>query len=367
MAEDIAPQLIEAVTGDFRQSYGKSQKIQSLLKKVRGGTATYAEAQEYSIEVSRLIGAAYERNISSAVLPDGRMFYNIASRLIPETLDENYSLVSDYAAKVQQALNEKASIGIQAQVPDKNQDRIDGLVDIASNAEKYDDVSGQLLNAFENFSQNIVDESVKKNAEFQYLAGRNPKIIRRAERKCCEWCSRLAGEYEYPDVPHEVYQRHENCRCTVEYDLGDGRKQNVHTKRLTTSGDRDMIEERKRFGMDNTDVFRPKEYASTIHSYAKIDREKVVAAAKSGNRHGHAGVYMDALAKSKKQLQKSIISRTAQVERHADKLKHPEKYVPDWEQKSIQYQQGLIHKWEKDMRRNAEQAEIELAVFEERF
>ena len=252
MAEDIAPQLIEAVTGDFRRAYGESQKIQSLLKKVRGGTASYAEAQEYSIEVSRLIGAAYERNVSSAVLPDGRMYYNIASRLIPETLDENYSLVSDYAAKVQQALNEQAGIGIQAQVPEMNQDRINGLVDMASNAEKYDDVSGQLLNAFENFSQNIVDESVKKNAEFQYRAGLRPKIIRRAERKCCEWCARLAGEYEYPDVPDDVYRRHEDCRCTVEYDPGNGKKQDVWTKQWTITEETATIEARKQVGIKST-------------------------------------------------------------------------------------------------------------------
>lgn len=80
-------------------------------------------------------------------------------------MDENYRLVSDYAAAVQQRLNEKAKIGIKAQVPEENQDRVDGLVEMASNAEQYDRIAGKLLAGFENFSQNIVDETIKANAE----------------------------------------------------------------------------------------------------------------------------------------------------------------------------------------------------------
>lgn len=367
MAEDIAPKLIEDITEEFHKLYNSSGAIQSLLKKVQQGTATYAEAQQYSLAVSRLIGKAYESHISSATLPDGKMYYNIASRLIPSTLDENYKLVSDYAVKVQQALNASAGLGLKAQTAEQNRDRVDGLVNLASNADQYDDASEKLLTAIENYSLNIVDETIKANADFQYHTGLRPKIIRKAERKCCEWCSRLAGEYDYPDVPDDIYRRHENCRCIVEYDPGDGRRQNVHTKRLTSPGEHDIIEERKRFGLGNTDTFRPKEYASTISNYAKVDREGLVAAAKERKRHSHRGVYLDAMDKSKKQLQKSIVSRVSQVERHADKIQHPEKYVPDWAKKDPRYKEGLIRKWEKDMRRNAEQAEIELAVFEERF
>lgn len=365
--DDIVPDLIESITRDFREAYKKSAKIQRLLEQVRAGTATYAQVHAYSIEVSRLIGTTYEKHISSAALPDGRMYYNIASRVIPSSLDENYRLVSSYAQSVQKSLNDRANIGIRPQVPEKNQDRIDGLVDFASNAEQYDQVSDKLRAAMENFSQNIVDEAVRKNAEVQYRSGLRPKIVRRAERKCCPWCAALAGEYDYPDVPDDVYRRHENCRCVVEYDPGDGRRENVHTKRWTTSGERDTIEERKRIGLDGIDTFRANDLADTIRRYVQVEREKVVEAAKAGKRHGHTGVYMDAQKKSKKQLQRSIISHTARVERHADKLDHPENYVEDWAQRDPLYRQGLMKKWEKDMRRNAEQAEIEIDVFEKRY
>lgn len=230
--EDLAPGLIQAVTDEFHRLYEESARIHSLLEKVKKGTATYAEAQDYALEVSGLIRKAYEKHVSSATIPDGKLYYNIADRLIPETLDENYKLVSRYAADVQTKLNKDARIGLKVQQAELEQDRIDGLVKLASNADHYDDVSEQLLTAFENFSQHIVDETIRKNADFHYRSGMTPKIIRRAERKGCAWCRSLAGIHEYPDVDPDVYRRHENCRCTVLYDPADGkrRRQNIWDK-----------------------------------------------------------------------------------------------------------------------------------------
>jgi hypothetical protein len=268
--EDIAPKLIQAVTDEFHRLYGSSSKIRSLLEKVKQGTATYAEAQDYALEVSALIRRAYEKHVSSATLPTGKMYYNIAERLIPETLDENYKLVSQYAADVQNKLNKDAGIGLKVQRAELEQDRIDGLVDLASNAERFDDVSEQLLAAFENFSQHIVDSTIQKNADFHYRSGLRPMIIRKAEGKCCKWCRALAGKFDYPDVPHDVYRRHENCRCTVLYDPADGSKslQNVHSKRWTDPKDYGKIKkknkptQRKRFSSEGdpmADVAGPAE------------------------------------------------------------------------------------------------------------
>ena len=78
--EDIAPLLIQQITTEFRNAYEKSAKIQRLLEAVKQGAATYEEARDYSLEVSRLVGLAYEKYISFASLPDGKMYYNIASR-----------------------------------------------------------------------------------------------------------------------------------------------------------------------------------------------------------------------------------------------------------------------------------------------
>ncbi len=79
-----------------------------------------------------------------------------------------------------------------------------------------------------NIAQNYVDEYIDKNAEFRAKAGLKEKIIRSTNGKCCKWCDKLAGIYNYP-APREVYQRHDNCDCTVTY-VSEKGAQDVHTK-----------------------------------------------------------------------------------------------------------------------------------------
>ncbi|CAG7589950.1 hypothetical protein PEPTYR26121_01104 [Peptoniphilus tyrrelliae] len=50
--------------------------------------------------------------------------------------------------------------------------------------------------------------------------------------------------YEYPDVPKDVYRRHQRCKCTVDYLPGDGRKQDVHTKKWIDADKNDEIQKR---------------------------------------------------------------------------------------------------------------------------
>ncbi len=49
-----------------------------------------------------------------------------------------------------------------------------------------------------------------------------------------------------------VFQRHKYCRCLVEFDEGEGKVQNVHTKKWSKSDD---IEERKEKGRDGRESY----------------------------------------------------------------------------------------------------------------
>ena len=231
--EDIAPELLELMRKRFSEKISVNPKIRALYKRIQEGSATYADAEEYAYLIGQALSQTFAENLSSAVLPDGRMYYNIADRVLRPLLEEDHTLVSDAAALVQTALNQKANIGIKAQTVAVNTDRINGIINQVSNAEVFDDVAWVLDEPVKNFSMNVVDETLRANVEFQGKAGLRPKIIRKAERKCCEWCSRLAGEYDYPDVPDDIYRRHELCRCTVDYDPGSGKRQNVWTKSWT--------------------------------------------------------------------------------------------------------------------------------------
>ena len=96
-------------------------------------------------------------------------------------------------------------------------------------ANEWQRMSEILLRALSTASQNMADDYVETNAAFRSDAGLQAKIIRQTDGHCCEWCNEMAGTYDYP-APRDVYRRHDNCGCTVEYVTGKYR-QNVHTRR----------------------------------------------------------------------------------------------------------------------------------------
>lgn len=268
--DDIAPELLERIRQDFNNAYTNSEKITSLLAKVKAGRATYAEANEYAVELGEILASAYNKNITSAVLPDGQMYYNIAKRIIEPTMSNNYNLIADISMQVQKSLNETAGIGIKAIRPELNSDRIDGIVNRIS-SEAFENVKWLLNEPVKNFSQSVIDDSIKANSEFQGKAGLTPRIVRKLSGECCEWCARLAGKYTYPDVPPDVYRRHQRCRCTVDYDPGSGKVQNVHSKQWKTKDESDKIEVRKLIGLNASDIEVQRHIREDIITNCNID------------------------------------------------------------------------------------------------
>lgn len=255
MSEDITPGLLKKIQDDFQENFDKSSVISDLYKKVRDGTATYKEANEFAIEVGDILAGAYRNNLSSAVLPNGKMYYNIAQRIIEPTMKRNYELITDVTNQVQTALNKSAKIGVKAIQPKLNLDRIHGIVNKVSNAEIYDDVAWALDEPIKVFSQSIVDDAIKENAEFQHGSGMSPKIVRTSTGKCCDWCDKVAGVHDYEkvrDTGNAVFRRHQYCRCIVLFDPADGRNQvqNAHSKKWKNIQNNDKIETRKEIGLD---------------------------------------------------------------------------------------------------------------------
>lgn len=209
----------------FRSSVANNAEIQMIVEDIKAGTATYRDAEIFAWEIGNDLSQAFRLYISPDILPDGRMYRDMAESVIRAMLEEDYALVADAVSRIQETLNRNAGIGLKAQVAEMNENRIRGIIEKVSGSEQFGDVSWMLDAPIRNFSVNVVDRCLQSNAEFQYSAGMKPRIIRRAEPKCCPWCDMLAGEYDYPDVPRDVYRRHKNCRCVVEYDPGmaDGR------------------------------------------------------------------------------------------------------------------------------------------------
>ena len=242
---DKAPELYEKIQRLFEQKFQQDSVIQDLYQLILEGNADYKEAGEFAIRTGELLAQVFETTFSAAELPDGRLYLNIAQRTVDPMLKGNYELVTDVCGQVQEQLNRKAGLGLKAVKPKLNQDRINGILNKISNEPLFDHVSWMLAEPVVNFTQSIVDDAVRENADFQYRAGLHPKIVRISTGNCCKWCDKLTGTYDYNDLPDDIYRRHNYCRCRVEFLPGDGRRQNVHTKKWTEPGQADKIERRK--------------------------------------------------------------------------------------------------------------------------
>lgn len=228
--KDIAPELLEAVQYEFNSLYEKSPKIKRLLKAIKDGKATYKDANKYAIEVGEILAESFQNNLSSDALPDGHMYYNIADKVVRIPLEDNQKIVAEICAEVQDILNKENGLGLKGIAPKLNKEKVQGILDIVSGKENFDDIKYMLGESVVNFTQSTVDDAIRDNMEFQYESGLNPIIRRTVVGHCCEWCSRLAGTYDYKSAPKNVFRRHRFCRCIVEY-IEPGRMESVHTKR----------------------------------------------------------------------------------------------------------------------------------------
>lgn len=231
--KDIVPGIFEEIEKSFDLKTKESQIIKDKLKVLKNKKANYKDANEFAVEVGKILAVTFHDKIKTGDLPDGKMYYNIAKRLIEPNMVKNYNLASEYSREVQSQLNRQANISIQAQKADLNQDRIDKIVDKITGYDSYDEGKWLLNEPVINFTQAVVDETVRKNADLHAKAGLSPKIERYTNGKCCDWCDKLAGIYNYEDIKNtgnEVFMRHRHCDCLVIYDPKNGSKRtNVHT------------------------------------------------------------------------------------------------------------------------------------------
>lgn len=225
---DIVPELLENIKKDFNKNVNGSKKLKRVLALIESGNAKYSDANEYAIELGELLAKSFNKFITVNTLPDGRMYYNIAERILNDTLSNNHNLVAAVSSRIQTDLNAKSGFKIKGIEPVLNQDRLNSIINRVSVDESFDEAKWILNEPIVNFSQSVVDDSIKANAEFHSKSGLYPTITRTVDgANACNWCKSVAGVFKYPDVPDGIYRRHDRCRCTVEYDPGDSKRKNV--------------------------------------------------------------------------------------------------------------------------------------------
>ena len=217
MAVDIVPEMLARIRQQVDARLEKDKTIKHLKKLFEEGKGTYKEANEFAIRVGEILADAYRMNVSEAELPNGRMWYNIADRVLTPTLQKNYQLIAEACEQAQKNINQEIRVGLRVIKPAENKSRIQNLVQKISDYEAFSEAEWMLQEPVINIAQSVVDDAIKANMEFQGSSGIQATIHRTVVGGCCEWCAKIAGKYTYPKMPKEVFQRHEYCRCMIEY------------------------------------------------------------------------------------------------------------------------------------------------------
>ena len=105
MSSDVSEELLKKINRSFTLSYQNSKKIKKLLEAIKNRDCDYLKAMDYAEEVGRILAEAYMENLSSDVLPDGKMYYNIACKILNPTMENNYGLISSYTCGVMDVMN----------------------------------------------------------------------------------------------------------------------------------------------------------------------------------------------------------------------------------------------------------------------
>lgn len=234
MAADIVPELLEAIQTRFKELCQSDSRLQALLVKVENGSVEMLDAMSIAEQVGGNTAKALTELLTAANLPDGILYYNIATRTLEPVLTNSYNISATCTAEAINAGLTKAGLGLKAQTAVADPERIDGIIQRLCAAEKLDDVSWILDEPVKLFCMDAYDQTLKRSADFTAKAGVKTFLVRDAEPRCCKWCSGLDGKWIYPgDAPRDAFRRHDRCRCSVEIVWDKRFSENVHSKTLT--------------------------------------------------------------------------------------------------------------------------------------
>ena len=229
MASEYGLEILNKVQKEFARLFANDKQIKKLTKEIATSTS-YENANLYAIRTGELLSKALTKYVN-----DDELSYiskELAEDILRPTLTTSYEIVANAAKQVQLNQNIASKIGLQPQVAEIDNSRIDGLISKISSYDTMSEGNWVLKEPVINYNQAVVDYTAKKNMNTLTKVGMEPTITRKAENGACRWCRSLEGTYKYiefKDTGNNVYRRHERCRCLVTYENGK-KRQNVWDK-----------------------------------------------------------------------------------------------------------------------------------------
>ena len=261
----------ELIKGLIETRAASDPKVRSLLNRIASGDADFKTTSEYSRIVSEILGAS----LSEHILDLDDEAREEVSRML---LHDRYEDINDVLAEVQTSLDAKTGINIRPKKPPFQSERVASFAHSLADHTVVDQViKRRARNGSANISMSDHDRYMKTNAELRNKAGLKCYIERETDGKCCEWCTKMAGRYAYPDdTPMDVFRRHDNCGCSVTYKNGRQR-QDVWSKKTWEADKEERIS--KASGKEPTAFTKAEAQAKQSEIFA---RKELTYGAKGG-------------------------------------------------------------------------------------
>lgn len=202
--QKLRAELDERIRGD--------KQLRKIAEKIANKTADFNDTAKYSEIVSNYIGTVLQENVGDISSPLAKEY------VCKELLKDQHSAINELFESVQVSIDEQNGIHIRTQKPKFPEERVDKVAHALEDPTVPLKTIKRRANApVANVSKSFHDDCVKKNAQFRHDAGLKCYIVR-IGTKCCEWCTEVAGKYEFGDQPDGIFRRHDNCDCTIIYD-----------------------------------------------------------------------------------------------------------------------------------------------------
>lgn len=233
MALDVtnaAKVLVSQYMDGIQQMKSKSP----MYWRVRDGTGTAHDVYELASQAGKQMGQLTV-GMFQQLAPNGQITEDIARSILPEALQANHDVVTQFTAQLQRTMNEKLGIGIKPLAPDLKPERVEGLIKEVARSEAFDNVKNKLASQIETLSMSHVDDAMRENAKVMRDLGFETTVIRKyheeerttpshgakGDSHACVWCAARETPAEGVSVKEAydmgVFERHDGCHCTIEY------------------------------------------------------------------------------------------------------------------------------------------------------
>lgn len=189
-----------------------SPKFKALFKRIESGKATFKDTAEYS----RLLSELYSKTFSESVMELESESREEVSTML---LHDAYDSTNEVLGQVQTSLDKKKNINIRPQKAPFPAERVLKFSHSLQDVTVLDStIKRRAKSGTENITMSFHDDYMKENAEFRSKAGLKCYITRTTDGTCCEWCTKVAGRYEFGSQPEDIFRRHDHCNCEIDYD-----------------------------------------------------------------------------------------------------------------------------------------------------